>query len=76
VRRKKDFSVTQTDVLDAQVVVEAAHRSAVNGGLDYAIVRSENLDEYERLCQQHKLFDPEPYESASQHDIALRRLSC
>ena len=57
VRGGKNFAVTQTDVLDAQVVVEAAHRSAVNGGIEYSVARSENLDEYERLCQDHKLFD-------------------
>ena len=57
VREKKNFAVTQIDVLNAQVVVEAAHRSAVNGGMDYTVARSEILDEYERLCQDHKLFD-------------------
>jgi myo-inositol 2-dehydrogenase/D-chiro-inositol 1-dehydrogenase len=57
VREKKDFAVTQIDVLNAQVVVEAAHRSALNGGVEYAVARSENLDEYEGLCQDHKLFD-------------------
>lgn len=57
VREKKDFAVTQLDVLDAQVVVEAAHRSAVNGGIEYALARSENLEEYERFCRSHKLFE-------------------
>lgn len=57
VRARKDFAVTQIDVLDAQVVVEAAHRSAINGGVEYAVARSEKLDEYERLCREHKLFD-------------------
>ena len=57
VRGKKDFAVTQLDVLSAQVVVEAAHRSAMNGGVEYAVARSDNLDEYERLCRDHKLFD-------------------
>ena len=57
VREKTNFAVTQIDVLNAQVAVEAAHRSAVNGGRDYVVARSENLDEYERLCQDHKLFD-------------------
>jgi hypothetical protein len=55
VREKKDFAVTQIDVLNAQVVVEAAHRSAVNGGIEYAVARSEDLDEYERLCRDHQL---------------------
>src|SRR4029453_9634396 len=48
VRGKKDFAVTQIDVLNAQVVVEAAHRSAVKGGIEYAVARSENLEEYEQ----------------------------
>jgi len=58
VRRKKDFAVTQIDVLNAQVVVEAAHRSAVNGGIDYSVARSEKLEDYEQLCRDHRLFDP------------------
>ncbi|MBI3418478.1 MAG: Gfo/Idh/MocA family oxidoreductase [Verrucomicrobia bacterium] len=57
VRGKKDFAVTQLDVLNAQVVVEAAHRSAVNGGVEYAVAHSENLDDYEQLCRANKLFD-------------------
>ena len=57
VRGKKNFAVTQLDVLNAQVVVEAAHRSAMNGGIEYAVARSENLDDYERLCAARKLFD-------------------
>ena len=56
VRGKQDFAVTQIDVLNAQVVVEAAHRSAVNGGIEYAVGRSENLEDCERLCQNHRLF--------------------
>lgn len=56
-REKRDFAVTQIDVLHAQVVVEAAHRSAVNGGTEFAVARSENLDEYGRLCQEHGLFE-------------------
>ncbi len=55
---KKNFAVTQIDVLNAQVVVEAAHRSAIHGGIDYPIARAEDLDEYERLCLDHKLFEP------------------
>jgi myo-inositol 2-dehydrogenase/D-chiro-inositol 1-dehydrogenase len=57
IRNKKDFAVTQLDVLNAQVVVEAAHRSAVDGGIEYAVGRSDNLDEYERMCRDHKLYD-------------------
>jgi hypothetical protein len=57
VRRKKDFAVTQLDVLNAQVVVEAAHRSALHGGIDYTVARSENLDNYSQLCRENQLFD-------------------
>lgn len=57
VRGKQNFAVTQMDVLHAQVVVEAAHRSAIQGGRDFSVGRSENLDEYERLCQDHQLLD-------------------
>lgn len=41
----------------AQVIVEAAHRSATEGGRDYPVDRSENLDVYERLCRDHHLLD-------------------
>ena len=58
VMRKKDFAVTQIDVLNAQVVMEAAHRSAVNGGIEYSVARSEKLEDYEQLCRDHRLFDP------------------
>jgi myo-inositol 2-dehydrogenase/D-chiro-inositol 1-dehydrogenase len=58
VRGKKDFAVTQLDVLNAQVVVEAAHRSAINGGIEYALAHSGDLEEYERLCRSSKLFEP------------------
>ena len=57
VRATKNFAVTQLDVLDAQVVVEAAHRSAVNGGIEYTAARSENLDDYSQLCRDHHLLD-------------------
>jgi myo-inositol 2-dehydrogenase/D-chiro-inositol 1-dehydrogenase len=57
VRERKPFAVTQMDVLDAQVVVEAAHRSAVSGGVDFAVAHSKNLDEYEQLCREHKLLE-------------------
>jgi len=58
VRERRDFAVTQIDVLNAQVLVEAAHRSALHGGMDYTVARSDDLDEYERLCRKSKLMDP------------------
>ena len=57
VRNKKDFAVTQMDVLNAQVVVEAAHRSAFNGGAEYSVAGSDNLDQYAQLCRDINLFD-------------------
>lgn len=57
VRAKKNFAVTQLDVLDAQVVVEAAHRSAVHRGTEYTVARSDNLDSYLHLCRNHRLLD-------------------
>lgn len=57
VRRRQPFSVTQLEVLDAQVVVEAAHRSATQGAIEFRTARSENLEEYERLCQANRLLD-------------------
>jgi predicted dehydrogenase len=56
VRAGSDFRVTQTEVLDAQVFVEAAHRSAVTGA-EYLLARSENLEEYETLCRRNKLLN-------------------
>jgi predicted dehydrogenase len=44
------FAVTQNDVLDAQVFVEAAHRSAQAGGQRYAVSRHDDLAEYRAVC--------------------------
>ena len=55
VHASKEFAVTQMDVLHAKVMVEGAHRSALNGGIDYPLARSEDLDEYEQLCRRHGL---------------------
>ena len=59
VRAGNDFAVTQIDVLNAQVLVEAAHRSALHEGVNYPVACSEDLDTYERLCRSHRLFEPE-----------------
>ena len=66
VRAKEDFTVTQLDVLNAQVVVEAAHRSAVNGGVSYTVARSDNVEDFERLCRSQQLLDSHPV-SAHEH---------
>src|SRR5688500_7514641 len=53
---KRPFVVTQNEVLDAQVMVEAAHRSAQKSGVTYALGRSDDLAEYKALCARHGLF--------------------
>lgn len=59
VRAKQDFAVSQLDVLHAQVFVEAAHQSALNGGVEYALAHSENLNDYEQICRDLQLLAPE-----------------
>jgi predicted dehydrogenase len=44
------FAVTQNNVLDAQVFVEAAHRSAQADGQQYAVSRHDDLAEYRAVC--------------------------
>lgn len=44
------FAVTQINVLDAQVFVEAAHRSAQADGQRYAVSRHDDLAEYRAVC--------------------------
>jgi len=44
------FAVTQNEVLDAQVFVEAAHRSALEDGRAFGFSRSDDVAEYRRLC--------------------------
>jgi predicted dehydrogenase len=44
------FAVTQNNVLDAQVFVEAAHRSAQADGQRYAVSRHDDLAEYRAEC--------------------------
>jgi hypothetical protein len=54
--RETAFVVTQNEVLDAQVIVEAAHRSAQKNGITCALARSDDLAEYKALCARHGLF--------------------
>ncbi len=56
-KHHRDFAVTQAEVLDAQVLVEAAHRSAARGGVDYFVARSEGLEAYRQLCRDSKLLE-------------------
>jgi len=51
------FAVTQNEVLDAQVFVEAAHRSAQNGGARYRLQRFDDLQEYKAACIVNGLLD-------------------
>jgi len=44
------FAVTQNEVLDAQVLVEAAHRSALADGSTLQMARSDDTSEFRRLC--------------------------
>ncbi len=44
------FAVTQNEVLDAQVFVEAAHRSVQQAGARYQLQRDDHLQEYKAAC--------------------------
>jgi hypothetical protein len=55
----ESFAVTQNHVLDAQVFVEAAHRSAQNNGLHYKIERFDDLQQYKLACISNGLVDSE-----------------
>lgn len=52
------FAVTQNEVLDAQVFVEAAHRSAQHNGARYQLRRSDALPEYKAACAANGLLTP------------------
>jgi predicted dehydrogenase len=51
------FAVTQNHVLDAQVFVEAAHRSAQNNCRRYTVSRHDNLVEYRAMCVANGLME-------------------
>ena len=51
------FAVTQNEVLDAQVFVEAAHRSARRNSARYQLQRFEDLQEYKTACIANGLLD-------------------
>ena len=51
------FAVTQNEVLDAQVFVEGAHRSAGNHGARYRLQRFDDLQEYKIACLANDLLD-------------------
>lgn len=51
------FAVTQNEVLDAQVFVEAAHRSAQHAGARHRLQRHDDLQEYKTACVANGLLD-------------------
>ncbi|UCC51669.1 MAG: Gfo/Idh/MocA family oxidoreductase [Anaerolineaceae bacterium] len=57
VETSRSFAVTQNHVLDAQVFVEAAHRSAQDNGLHYKIRRFDDLQQYKMTCIASNLMD-------------------
>lgn len=57
VEEGRGFEVTQNEVLDAQVFVEAAHRSALDGSATYRFARSGDIGEYRNLCVDNGLLD-------------------
>jgi predicted dehydrogenase len=50
VENGRDFAVTQNEVLDAQVFVEAAHRSTQHGSARYDLQRFDDLQQYKAAC--------------------------
>jgi myo-inositol 2-dehydrogenase/D-chiro-inositol 1-dehydrogenase len=51
------FAVTQNEVLDAQVFVEAAYRSAQHDGARYRLQRFDDLQAYKAACIANGLLD-------------------
>lgn len=58
VRHALPFAVTQNEVLDAQVFVEAAHRSAQRGGETFTISRPPTLEAFKQICIAQHLCEP------------------
>ena len=57
VEARRPFAVTQNEVLSAQVFVEAAHLSALDGGRSRRVLHSDDPIEYRRLCVDSGLLD-------------------
>lgn len=49
------FEVTQNDLLDAQVLVEVAHLSALDARTTYRFARSDDIGEYRCMCAESGL---------------------
>jgi len=57
VQNNKPFRVTQNDVIQAQVFVEAAHRSALDNTKIYQTSYSDDLEEFREMCYGSNLLD-------------------
>ena len=57
VEAKSPFVVTQNEVLSAQVFVEAAHRSALDGGRPRRFKHSDDVTEFRQLATNNGLLD-------------------
>ncbi|MCB9452827.1 MAG: Gfo/Idh/MocA family oxidoreductase [Anaerolineaceae bacterium] len=57
IEKGEPFAVTQNEVLDAQVFVEAAHRSAQQGGKRFQLQRFDDLLAYKAACIANGLLD-------------------
>lgn len=57
IERGAPFGVTQNEVLDAQVFVEAAHRSALHDSRRYRLQRFDDLQQYKAACIANGLMD-------------------
>jgi predicted dehydrogenase len=53
----RPFAVSAVDALDAQVIVEAAHRSAADGRRTITLERADDLATYRTACERAGLFD-------------------
>ncbi len=54
------FAVTQNEVLNAQVLVEAAHLSALDAGRSRPFAHSGDVGEFRRLCIENGLIEDAP----------------
>ncbi len=55
----RPFAVTQNEVLSAQVLVEAAHLSALDGGSSRRFAHAEDVAEFRRRCVENGLLGHE-----------------
>ncbi len=55
VAAQRPFAVTQNEVLSAQVFVEAAHLSALDGGRIYRFGHADDVSDFRRLCVDNRL---------------------